>query len=72
MQRIFGRKDKLNCTMKTCIVPMATVNIILDEGCTYKIDHNVTVARPRPLILVSLLSYLICIFMNFNENIKNG
>ena len=63
---------------------MATVNVILDTGCTYKIDHIATVARPRPLSLVSLLrleifypkvsnaNYLICIFMNFKENIKKG
>ena len=35
---------------------MATVNVILDDGCTYKIDHIGTVAGPRPLSLVSLLS----------------
>ena len=64
---------------------MSTINVILDEGCTYKIDHIATFARARPLSLVLLLSldislypvvsnanYLICIFMNFNENIKNG
>ena len=35
---------------------MATVNVILDEGCTYKIDHITTVARLRQRSLVSLLS----------------
>ena len=56
MQRSFARKDKLICTMKKYMVSMATVNVILDEGCTYKIDHIATAARPRPLSLVSLLS----------------
>ena len=32
MQRIFVFKDKLNCTMKKCIVSMATVNTIFEHG----------------------------------------
>ena len=51
MQRIFARKDKLNFTMKKCMVSMATVNVILDEGYTYKIA---TVARHGLQSLVSL------------------
>ena len=38
---------------------MATVNVIADGGYTYKINHIATVARPRPLSLVSLLSLYI-------------
>ena len=56
MQRIFARKEKLNCTLKNCMVSMATVNVILDDVCTYKIDHIGTVAGSRLLSLVSLLS----------------
>ena len=55
MQKGFARKDKLNFNMKKCMASMATVNVILDTGCTYKIDHIATVVRPRPLSLVSLL-----------------
>ena len=29
---IFASKDKLNCTMKKCMVSMATVNLILENG----------------------------------------
>ena len=32
MQRIFVLKDNLNCTMKKCMVSMATVNAILEHG----------------------------------------
>ena len=32
MQRIFVLKDKLNCTMKKCMVSMATINTILKHG----------------------------------------
>ena len=32
MQRIFVLKDKLNCTMKKCMVSMATINMILENG----------------------------------------
>ena len=83
MKKSFARKDKLNFNMKKCMAGMVNVNVILDTGCTYKIDHIATVVRPRPLSLVSLLrldipfypvvsnaNYLICIFMNFNETIK--
>ena len=56
MQRIFAHKEKLNCALKSCMVSMATVNVILDDGCTYNIDHIGTVAGPRPLSLDSLLS----------------
>ena len=55
MQKGFARKDKLNFNMKKCMASMATVNVILDTGCTYEIDHIATVGRPRPLSLVSLL-----------------
>ena len=32
MQRIFVLKDKLFCTMKECMVSMATINVILEHG----------------------------------------
>ena len=37
-------------------------NVFLEEGCSYKIDHIATVARPMPLSLVSLLSLDIFLF----------
>ena len=32
MQRIFVLKDKLNCTIKKCMVSMATINTFLKHG----------------------------------------
>ena len=32
MQKMFVLKDKLNCTLKQCMVSMATVNAILEDG----------------------------------------
>ena len=32
MQRIFVLKEKLVCTMKKCMVSMATVNVVLEHG----------------------------------------
>ena len=56
MQIIFVLKDKLICTMKKCMVSMATVNFILKHpwGCTYKIGPISTVDYPRPLNLIML------------------
>ena len=63
MQRILARKDKLDYTMKiTDMVPMATINVFLAEGCSYKIDHIATVAHPMPLSVVLLLSSDISLF----------
>ena len=36
MQRIFVLKDKLNWTMKKCMVSMATVNAILEHGGVHR------------------------------------
>ena len=36
MQRIFVLKDKLNCTMKKCMVSMATINAILEHGGVHR------------------------------------
>ena len=51
MQRNFVLKDKLFCTMKKCMVSMATVNVILEHVDVYKIGHISAVTYPRPLIL---------------------
>ena len=46
MQRIFVVKDKLFCSMKKCMVSMATINIILEHGGTHaKLDIS-------PLLLI--------------------
>ena len=47
MQRIFVPKDKLNCTMKNCMVSMATVKAILE----YEGVHRKLIISPLLLIL---------------------
>ena len=47
MQRMFVLKDKLNCTMKKCMVTMATVYAILEHGCV----HTKLTISPLLLIL---------------------
>ena len=46
MQRMFGLKDKLVCTMKKCMVSMATVDVILEHGDV----HTKLVSRPLGLV----------------------
>ena len=36
MQKKFVLKDKLNCTMKKCLVSMATVKAILEHGGVHR------------------------------------
>ena len=47
IQRIFVHKDKLNCTMKKCMVSMATVNEIHEHGGV----HTKLIISPLLLIL---------------------
>ena len=47
MQRIFVFKDKLFCTMKTCMVSMATIDMILKDGGV----HTKLVISPLLLIV---------------------
>ena len=63
MQRSLVLKDYIFCTMKKCMVSMATINMILDYGvyiqnhrkilknigCTYKISCTIAVNKPSTL-----------------------
>ena len=69
--------------MKTCMVPMATFNMILEHGGVHTkfiyLRCYLSLTTQSGLILklyqscfilwVSNANYLICIFMKFNENI---
>ena len=48
MQRIFVLKEKLVCTMRKCMVSMATVNVILEHGGV----HAKLVISPLLLTLI--------------------
>ena len=47
MQRFFVLKDKLNCTMKKCMVSMTTIKAILEHGGV----HRILTISPLLLIL---------------------
>ena len=47
MQRIFVLKENLVCTMKKCMVSMATINVVLEHGGV----HTKLVISPILLIL---------------------
>ena len=84
MQRMAILKDKRACAMEKCMVSMATINVILEHGVYIQnlsyIRYYVSQTTEPGLILkfrycpfytvVSNTRFPICIFMNFNENIK--
>ena len=47
MQRFFVPKEKLVCTLKKCIVSMATINAVLEHGGV----HTKLIITPLLLIL---------------------
>ena len=52
MQRSFVLKDKLFCTMKKCMVSMATINVILEHG-VYLQNHRKISENIRVYIKIS-------------------